>query len=512
MGAREVTATSNKRNGEIMAQGYGGFRSIRGFGVGKIGTAGTTIIVITVMAIAASSFYSLLTTVYLTLLTIPVLALTVVPFGGSRRTAVQHLVWELRSFQGNANNTDAYSSDVLSEVPGGDHLPGILAPLKPLTVDDGLGGKQCLIWNRRTGILSAVLRVSPVGITLADEADANAWVQAYGAWLADLGYRPMISSVVFTVESSPTGGVNQRDYILDRIVPDAPEITTRIMRSIAASSRSSTADVSTLVTINFDPSKARPEPKTLLEGASEVVRWLPGIESALAAAGATVTGRATTPFLIRRIRAAFDPAIRMFLADGEMEEDELLQWRDAGPIRTDSNRKTDVYKHDSGYSVSWVLQETPNGVIRQDILLPLVSPGKYYRRFSMVYRPFTAAEAAEIVEKEITGGTLRKIFNSKTKKDETQRDHDDRVRARRAAQEESLGAGLGQFTMYLTTTVRNEETLPAACADVEERFGNAKLRFRRARGAQEATFAASLGLGIDPTSGLSRTPATRWLG
>lgn len=485
---------------------------MRGFGVGKIGTAGTVIIIVTVTAIAASTFFSLKAAVYLTLIAIPVLVLTVVPFGGSRRTVVQHLVWEGNSTLGNRTNTDAYSSDVLSEVPGGDHLPGVLRPLKLLTVDDGLGGEQCLIWNRRTGILSAVLRVSPAGITLADEATADGWVRAYGAWLADLGFRPMISSVVFTVESSPTGGVNQREYILDRIDPDSPQIAQNIMRSIVSRSRSSTADVSTLVTINFDPSKASPAPRTLLEGASEVVRWLPGIESALGAAGATVTGRATAPFIVRRVRAAFDPAIRMFLSDDESTEDEMLRWRDAGPLRTDTNKSTDVYKHDSGYSVSWVMQDTPSGIVRQHILLPLVSPGKYYRRFSMIYRPSPASEAAEIVEREITGGTVRRIFNQKTKKDETQRDHDDRVRARRAAQQESMGAGIGQFTMYLTTTVRNEETLAAACADVEERYGNAKLRFRRARGAQAATFAASLGLGIDPTSALSKNPATRWLG
>lgn len=484
---------------------------MRGFGVGNIGTAGTVIIVLTVVTIAASTFFSLKTAVVLTLLAIPILVLTVVPFGGSRRTPVQHLTWKGRDALATWNNTDAYSSDILSEVPGGDHLPGLLRPLKLLTVDDGLGGEQCLIWNRRTGTLSAVLRVSPAGITLADESTADAWVQAYGAWLADLGFQPMINSVVFTVESSPTGGVNQRDYILDRIDPDAPEIAQNIMRSIVSRSRSSTADVSTLVTINFDPQKASPAPRTLLQGASEVVRWLPGIESALAAAGATVTARATTPFIIRRVRAAFDPAIRMFLSDGESAEDELLRWRDAGPLRTDSNNSTDVYKHDSGYSVSWVMQETPSGVVRQHILLPLVSPGKYYRRFSMIYRPFKASEAAEIVEREITGGTVRRLFNQKTKKDETQRDHDDRVRARRAAQQESMGAGLGQFTMYLTTTVRNEETLAAACADVESRFGNTKIRFRRARGAQPATFAASLGLGIDPTSTLSRNAATRWL-
>lgn len=485
---------------------------MRGFGVGNIGAAGIVIILGTVILIAGTTYFSVSAAFYLLVLAVPVITLTVVPFGGSRRTAVQHLTWEMRSYFGNNRNTDAYASDVLAEVPGNDHLPGILKPLQPLTVDDGRGGKQCLIWNRRTGILSAILRVSPVGITLADEADADGWVDAYGSWLADLGYRPMISSVVFTVESSPTGGVNQREYTMDRISPNAPEVARSIMTAIVNQSRSSTADVSTLVTINFDPSEASPEPKTLLEGASEVVRWLPGIESSLAAAGATVTDRASSGFLVRRIRASFDPAIRMFLAEGDNEEDELLRWRDAAPIRADLNKSTDVYKHDSGYSVSWVLQETPTGIVRQHILLPLVSPGKYYRRFSMIYRPFRAAVAAELVEKEISGGTLRKVFNAKTKKDETQRDHDDRARARRAAQEESLGAGLGQFTMYITTTVRNEETLAAACADVEERFGNAKLRFRRARGAQAAGFAASLGLGIDVTSALSRNAATRWLG
>jgi len=74
-----------------------------------------------------------------------------------------------------------------------------------------------------------------------------------------------------------------------------------------------------------------------------------------------------------------------------------------------------------------------------------------------------------------------------------------------------LGAGVGRFTMYLTTTVRNESTLDAAVADAEERAAQTKIRFRRARGAQPAAFAASLGLGIDPTSALSRRAIERWI-
>ncbi|AVH20163.1 SCO6880 family protein [Nocardia cyriacigeorgica] len=494
-------------------RGYGGYREVTGFGLGRLGTSGTAIILATVVGLAFTTFVSLVLAFMGLLIAIPVLALTIVPVGDSRRTVVQHVAWNVRNAWANRRASDAHAADVLEEVNRGENLPGVLAPLKPLTVEDGRGGSQCLLWNRRTGILSAVLKVSPVGTTLADTADTEAWVRNYGSWLADLGFTPITSSVVFTCESSPTGGVDQRAYTLARMERDgrnAPKLAKTIMKKVVNQSRTTTADVQMRVTVNFDLSKASPQPKTLSEGAAEVVRWLPRIESALAAAGATVTERASTASVIRNIRAAFDPAIRVFLSDAPDEEaDELLSWSDAGPLRTESTK--DVYYHDSGYSVTWVFKAPPSGVVRHHILLKLVSPGKYYRRFSLVYRPYTAAQAAEIVEREIQAGTLRRIWNAKTKKDETQREYDDRVRARKAAQEESMGAGLGQFTMYITTTVRNEETLAAACADIEDRVSASKLQFRRARGAQAAAFATSLGYGIEPTAGLSRSAAQRWL-
>ncbi|MBC7300093.1 MULTISPECIES: SCO6880 family protein [Nocardia] len=492
--------------------GYGGFREVKGYGLGRLGTSGTAIILASVVGLAFTTFINLFAAFIGLFIAIPVLALTIVPMGDSRRTVVEHLIWNVRAWWGNRHNSDAYAADVLEEVPRGENMPGVLAPLMPLTVEDGRGGTQCLIWNRRTGILSAVLRVSPVGITLADSADTTAWVRNYGAWLADLGFTPIISSVVFTCESSPTGGVDQRAYTLARMERDgknAPALAKKIMEKAVNQSRSTTADIQMRVTVNFDLSKASPQPKTLSEGAAEVVRWLPRIESALAAAGATVTDRASTASVIRNIRAAVDPAIRIFLSDTPDDDDELLVWTDASALRAETTK--DVYYHDSGYSVTWVLKGMPSSVVRHHILLKLVSPGKFYRRFSLVYRPYSAAAAADIVEREIQGGKLRQLWNTKTKKDETQREFDDRVRARKAAQEESMGAGLGRFTMYVTTTTRNEETLAAACADIEDRVSATKLQFRRARGAQPAAFAASLGYGIEPTSGLSRSAAQRWL-
>lgn len=67
-----------------------------------------------------------------------------------------------------------------------------------------------------------------------------------------------------------------------------------------------------------------------------------------------------------------------------------------------------------------------------------------------------------------------------------------------SAREEAQGAGVGRFTLYVTTTVLHPDDLPAAVADVEQRAGQSKLRLRRLRGAQSAGFAAALGVGIDP--------------
>lgn len=64
--------------------------------------------------------------------------------------------------------------------------------------------------------------------------------------------------------------------------------------------------------------------------------------------------------------------------------------------------------------------------------------------------------------------------------------------------EEAQDAGVGRFTLYVTTTVLHDGDLPAATADAERRAGQSKLRLLRLRGTQAAGFAAALGVEIDP--------------
>ncbi|EHI41288.1 hypothetical protein OPAG_08108 [Rhodococcus opacus PD630] len=440
---------------------------------------------------------------------LPTLLVCVIPLGAAKRTLGGRFLWWLRGWRAHATEADQYAAGPLTTAPRGEDLPGVAAPLMPLDVEDGRGGRQLLMWNRATGIVSARLRVAPVGLALADESDGTTWVNSFSSFEADLGYKPFIEWVSYDIESSPTGGVNQREYTLERIAPDAPEVCKQILTELVPRNGASTADVSTSVTLHFNPAKFSPAPKDLSEVATEVVRWLPGIESALASSGAAVLGRATTPWAIRRTRAQYDPGMRGEMLAHQYDADtaEEISWRDAGPIRTGGTEH--VYRTDSGYHISWVLEAPPRGTFTAAVLLPLLAPGRYYRRVSMHYQPYPAGETAELLEHEVTGGQLRQWWAKATKRDETQRERDDRSKAQADTRDESFGAGVGRWTAYITTSVVDPNLLDAAAADVEDRVAAAKMRFRRATGSQGAIFAVSQGWGIDPTQALTRS-TDRW--
>jgi hypothetical protein len=276
-----------------------------------------------------------------------------------------------------------------------------------------------------------------------------------------------------------------------------------VLDELVASTPASAAEIDARVTVAMDPHRASPKPADLVQAAIEAGRGLPGIEQGLAACGVAVLGRASTPYLLARIRSAFDPTAR---ADLTHDHHVLSDWAEAGPVA--AWETWDAYRHDSGLSITWGMREAPRQAVAARVLAPLLAPGPFPRRVTMVYEPYPAEQAAAKVESEITSGQIRRAWAERTRRDETQRDRDDRARALQSAREEAEGAGVGRFTVYVTTTVTHPDDLPAAVADVENRAGQAKLRLRRLRGAQAAGFAVALGIGVDPVD-LTRRRAGR---
>lgn len=471
---------------------YGHWRAERGWGLGSLSTAQTCSVFAAVLAPLLLATVAPGAALALGLLaTCAVLGVTV-RVGGS--TTTEALTRRLRFAHGRAKGWTELSGGLITEHPRRHDLPGPLAPLVPLDTDDGRGGRQCLVFDRQTGTLSAVLRCAPAGLDLADRASADEWVACWGAWLADLGHRPVIRHVAVTVDTAP-GGIADSEYLRSRISPDAPPVARRLLEELVELTPSTSAQTDARVTITLDPARAAPRPADLLASVAEVTRWLPGLEAGLANCGVGVLGRESVPGLAARVRSAFDPVSRDEISR-EGVAHQLRHWVQAGPVS--ATETWDAYRHDSGISVSWALLEAPRQAVSARVLVPLLAPGPYPRRVSLLYLPYPADQAAARVESEITAGQLRRAWSRRARREETHRERDDHDRAVQAAREEAEGAGVGRLTVYVTTTVTDPGQLPAAVADVEQRAGAAKLRLRRMWGAQQAGFAAGLGLGINP--------------
>jgi hypothetical protein len=481
-------------NAQTVTRTYGNWRRSRGLGIGQLSGGQTLTLFLAVLVPILCFSFSPVAGLVAGAGSILIAAAVLIRIDG--QSAADLTTRRARFGRARRAGWLELSGGVLAEFPRGDDLPGPMAPIVPLATDDGLGGKQGLLWDRRTGWLTAVIRVSPVGLDLADRSQADIWVASFGAWLATLGYQPMIRHLAVTTDTAPSGGASLRDYIDERLDPDAPASAQAILRELAASAPESSADVDTRVSITFDPSRAHPRPTDLLGAAAEVTRWLPGIEASLSTVGVTVLGRASVEWLAGRLRLAYDPASRGFADRSGPPEDEMRLWGEAGPIR--GQEDWNHWRHDSGISVAWALNEAPRAGVADRILIPLLAPGPFPRRVTMLYEPFPAGDASSEVEREIISTQVRQQWSARTKRDETQRDRDDRARALQAAREEASGAGVGKFCLYVSTTVANEQSLAAATADVDQRAGQCKIRLRRLHGANLAGFSATLGMGINP--------------
>jgi hypothetical protein len=478
---------------ETRVRTYGGWRRTRGLGLFGLGAAGTTTVLACIMApmlVAAASLRAG-GAVAIPCAGVALLTLIRVNDVSVASVAARRLGWSW------AVATGETGFRALTEHRAWWSLPPALASVRLLSVDDDRHTFG-LVWDTRTGHLTATLRCAAASTWLVDRDDSDAWVANWHAWLASLGYLPMVRSVAVTVDTAPEPGTTLHDHVARRVEPGAPADVQALMRELVRRSPAASADVQTLVAVTFDPSATSPRLKTIAETTGEIGRKLSALEASLGGCGVAVLGRASAAELAGIVRTAFDPASRgdveRLLASGPAGT--ALLWEDAAPVATEE--AWDRYVHDSGTSVSWAWSEAPRQQVTSGVLTRLVSPGRFPRRVTLLYRALPAGQAARLLEGQVNAAAFRDAYRRAQRRDESARDVADRMQAQRAAAEEAQGAGVVQISLYVTTTVVDPEDLPAALADVESRADQSKIRLRRLYGAQAVGFIATLPLGRTP--------------
>ena len=371
-------------------------------------------------------------------------------------------------------------------------LPGPLATTILVDAVDDRARAWAAIWDRRTGTLTAVLNVAPTSTWLVDPDQVDEWVGAWHAWLAKLGYAPLVAHVAVTVETTPAPPSALAAAVRPRTVPDAPPASLELIEDLLASSPATAAKVATRVAVTIDPARAVDRLASLPEQVAEFSRALDGFTRSLTGCGVTVLGRATRGELIATVRGGFDPAARDALTSGL----DTLTWTDARPVAAEE--AWDHYRADSGLSVSWGWDEAPRQAVTAVVLANLIAPGPHAKRVTMLYTPTPAAAAARELDLQAQAATFRSQIKARTGRDETARDVADRARAMQAAAEEAAGAGLVTMALYVTVTVADAADLPRAVADTEARADEGRIRLRRLYGGQAVGFATGLSAGVNP--------------
>ncbi|WP_329519227.1 SCO6880 family protein [Spirillospora sp. NBC_01491] len=468
---------------------YGNWRKPVSPGIGRLGLAGTLILMVGLIIITLVAMAS----VKASLVAVVVLGVVMLPLviqDQHGRTALQSLTARFNWWSGRSQGWHLYRSGPLSVIPHGScRLPGLLAQSRLVEGHDSYGRPFALIIVPAAKHYTVVFDCNAEGAGLVDQSQVDTWVSHWGHWLASLSYEPGLVAASVTIETAPDSGTRLREEIHGNIDPHAPELARAALEEIVWNYPVGSARVATRIAVTY---AALPQIGGRRRDQEAMVREIgmriPGLISGLAMTGAGSARPMTADQLARAVRIAYDPDAQSSM---EAAGDTKMRWEDVGPVA--SQESWDHYVHDSGHSITWGMSEAPRGEVLSNVMSGLVAPHHDIarKRVTFLYRPHDPASASRIVERDRRDSRFRLDGSASAARNEI-----DVIKSDQSALEEARGAGVTRFTILVTATVPSAADLPIAAAAVDTLSAPARLRLRRMYGAQASAFAAGLPLGI----------------
>ena len=459
---------------------YGNWRAQRGWGIGSLSTTQTVTLFVAVLAPVLAASVAPRAALVLAGVSVVVAGLLVVRVGGTTAARDHHPAGAVPP--GPRGGLDrAVRRHAHRPSPRRTTCPGRWPRWWRCRAEDGRGGKQGLLWDRHTGWLTAILRVSPVGLDLADPAQADAWVAGWAALLADLGLPPA---------GPPHRG--HRRHLPRRAAP--PCATTsppapdprrararpgRARRTGRATPRPPAPTSTPGWRSPSTPPAPPPDPPTCSPRSPRSSAGCPGSRPRWPAAGSPCKAAPASDWLTGRLRLAYDPAARADVARLDHTAADRTRIPScccgARPGRSARRESWEHWRHDSGISVAWAMVEAPRQAVVARVLTPLLAPGPFPRRVTFLYEPFPAGRAAEHVEAR-DHRTPRCAGPGPPAPAATRPNATATTGPTRPAERPrgSRRRRRGPVLLYVSTTLAAgaERYLPAAAADVEQRAGH----------------------------------------
>lgn len=355
------------------------------------------------------------------------------------------------------------------------------------------GRRFAMIRVRPENFYTIVFRVWPQGREWVDQRRFDSWVANYGHVLAQIGQSPDVVGITTVIETLPESGQRVAREFTQQVRnteahPAALQVMWEAVFEVPSTEVRPEARIS--VTFRADSGIRR---RDTVEQAAEISRRLPRMVDLIEQAGLPCRPM-TAREVIAIARRAMSPSDEMALEKALLTGEPLgLRWQDVGAAATSDEYA--FFSHDSGRSVTWMLEEPSKAPVDSRVLDELLAPRVEVprKRVAFIYRPHTPAEATRIVDNDLWDAE-RALINPRGRLSEHTR-----VRARAAnvsRQEQALGAGVTRFTILTTVTVPAEGDLAKAESLMNDLHVAARLKMRIATEQQSVAFLSALGLGF----------------
>ena len=390
-------------------------------------------------------------------------------------------------------------------------LPGVLAPLRILTAQDGTGEDFAVLHHPQARTYTAVAAVDSAGLGLLDAERAEAMVQAWGEVLASLCTEDQpIARVQFVSRTVPETAGPLRSRHTDHHDPPAPLASVMANETLLALSAPAGCRRQAWIAVCLDAHRTVTAIRAAGGGESGACRVLEqqvrALRPLLAGAGITISHWVGTTELAEVIRTGFDPHAAAVLDQRRADAAEQVahgvqpavpagvETALAGPAA--AHASWSYYRHDGAVSVSYAVHAWPISPVYATSLATLLADASHRRSFSFVIEPLGPRAAQKAVMAEKTKREVSLRLRSRTGQAASATEQVELHRADAQDIEHAQGSGLARFTGYLTVTVDAPDQLAEACAQAEAGAALIGIELRRMYGAQDTGFALTLPVGL----------------
>lgn len=386
-----------------------------------------------------------------------------------------------------------YVAGPSSRVPGGRYrLPGSLARTELLGSVDGLQNEFGVIFDRPRREATVLFDCQLSGQTAMTQDERNDMTANWGRWLAGLSLSGDVVSAVTVINNRPGTGDLVAKEVAATVKDDAPWIAKQIQYEAAHELSQGTPEVEAHIALTFKVSVDSSDDISFLD---LIGTRLPTMYEDLAWAGIQATPM-DEAMVCARAHKFFNPA-----SEADFEElivngaDHGLEWEDVGPAWHQTDRTT--YHHEGCSSATWEMSAAPRSTFEDSLLSGLVSshPRIHRKRVALCYRPYEAGQGASRVEAEHRDAMVAANSSKKIRSASAEMRLEHTEAARRA---QARGAQLGRYSLFVTATVSDGESMERVRHDVQQLGAQANLRLRSMNTQQDAGFVVSCGLGQIP--------------